>query len=196
MAGTIQIDLSNSGITVYALIWNQDGQFWNGTAFETYTTANYLNYDIPMTELGTASGIYSVAFPTAIPTGLYYVSIRRQIGGATDETDRNVGFGSYVWNALDDSFVFLDPVEQDIRIEGNVNDATPAAGTFDGDAALSTTDDFYNGSVLCFRDGTLVGIARRISDYVGSTRTFTFDDPFPVAPADQDNFIIIGRIDQ
>lgn len=195
MAGTIQIDLSTNNLTIYGLIWNQDGDFWNGSSFEAYVTANYGNYDIPMTELGTASGIYSVAFPTSISSGVYYVAIRREIGGATDETDRNVGFGSFVWNALDDSFVFLDPVEQDIRIEGSVNDGAPTAGSFDGDAALSATDDFYNGSVLCFRDGTLRGIARRISDYTGSSRTFIFDDAFPAAPADTDNFIIIGRID-
>lgn len=80
-------------------------------------------------------------------------------------------------------------------ILGSVNDGTPAANNFDGDAALTATDDFYNGSVLTFRTGTLAGLSRRITDYTGSTRNFSFATAFPSAPANGDTFHILGRID-
>jgi hypothetical protein len=194
MAGFIQTDIGISGRTLYALVWDTAGDIWNGTSFETYTTANYANYDIPLTELGTASGYYSAAFPTTIDNGLYFVSVRRQTGGSPSETDSVNAYGEYSWDGINDDFVARDHAENDVRIEGVVADATPAAGSFDGDAGLSGTDDFYNGSNLVFISGTLKGIARRVDDYTGATNTFTFNVAFPVAPADTDNFLIIGRL--
>lgn len=87
-------------------------------------------------------------------------------------------------------------------ILGTVSDASPAAGDFDGASGLSTSNDFYNGCVLVFLTGTLTGIARKVSDYVGSTtRNLAFtgstgsaDAPFPTAPSDGDTFAILGRI--
>lgn len=86
-------------------------------------------------------------------------------------------------------------------IDGTVGDASPAAGDFDAAAGLSSSDDFYNGSVLCFTSGTLKGISRKISDYTGSSRNLQFtgstgaaDAPFPTAPANGDSFEILGRI--
>lgn len=91
--------------------------------------------------------------------------------------------------------------EADLDIDGSVNDAGPAAGDFDGDSGLSATDDFYNGSILVFTSGSLKGIAREISDYVGSSRNLQFngtgadaDAPFPSAPANGDRFKILGRV--
>ena len=82
-----------------------------------------------------------------------------------------------------------------------INDGAPAVGDFDGASALTATDDFYNGSVLVFTGGALKGIARRITNYVGSSRNIQFsgtgddaDAPFPTAPSDTDTFLIVGRI--
>lgn len=47
---------------------------------------------------------------------------------------------------------------------------------------LSTSDDVYNGQFLVITSGALTGVARLISDYVGSTKTFTVS-AFPSAPA-------------
>ena len=94
-------------------------------------------------------------------------------------------------------------IEQtDISINTFIDDSSPAADEFDGDSAsLSSSDDFYNGCVIVFTGGDLQGIARKVSDYVGATRTFKFngstnaaDAPFPDVPADADKFRIIGRI--
>lgn len=86
-------------------------------------------------------------------------------------------------------------------VTSSVSDATPAVGDFTGAVGLSATDDFYNGCVLAFTSGTNKGISRKVTDYTGASRTFTFagttgraDAAFTTAPANGDTFIIIGRI--
>lgn len=77
-------------------------------------------------------------------------------------------------------------------ISGTVDDASATTTSFDGDSALSATNDFYNDSYLVFVSGTLAGLGRPISDYVGSTKTFTFSTAFPSAPANGSAFLILG----
>lgn len=78
---------------------------------------------------------------------------------------------------------------------GSVNDAAATTTAFVGDAALSATDDFYNGAVLSFTSGDLKGIARKVTDYVGATKTITLGTALPAAPANSVTFIIVGRIE-
>ncbi len=85
-------------------------------------------------------------------------------------------------------------------ISSSISSGTPAAGSFIGASGLSSTDNFYQGCMLAFTSGTLKGIARAISSYTGSTKTFSFtgatgaiDAPFPTAPSTSDTFDILGR---
>jgi hypothetical protein len=88
--------------TLYAQIFNQVGQIWNtaGTpAFQAYATANIADYDVALTEAGTASAIYQGDFPTAIVTpGVYLVLIHERAGGAPAEADVIVAQGEVEWN--------------------------------------------------------------------------------------------------
>ena len=77
---------------------------------------------------------------------------------------------------------------------GSINDASPTDTSFDGDSGLSSTDDVYNDQLLVMTSGTQAGRARRISDYVASTKTITLRKPLPGAPADTDRFVILGEI--
>lgn len=81
------------------------------------------------------------------------------------------------------------------KIDGTINDASATTTSFVVASSLSSSDDFYVGSVIAFTTGTLAGIARRITDYVGSSRTATVSPALPSAPANGVEFIIIGRID-
>lgn len=101
---------------------------------------------------------------------------------------------------LSRSFSVLPPAEFEARyggigVAGSVDDDSASTTVFDGDSSLSSTDHFYTGSVLVFTSGSLRGIARRITGYVGSTRTITVAPALPSAPADETPFIIMGRID-
>ena len=90
----------------------------------------------------------------------------------------------------------ISAILEEVGITGSVSDASPLITDFTAAAGLSSTDDFYNGCTLVFTSGTLKGIARRVIDYTGLSRSFDFTgQEWPVAPADNDTFIIIGRIE-
>ena len=79
-------------------------------------------------------------------------------------------------------------------IEGNVSDSTPAAGDFDGNAALSATDDFYNNMLLVFTTGDLTGYVARINDYTGTSRNISLSASLPSAPGNGDEFCILAKV--
>lgn len=93
MANEILFTSAASGLTMYVHLWNTNGQIYNGTSFETYLTANIGNYDIPCTELGTASKYYAANMPS-VSAGQYQVWVRAQAGGSPAESDstNNVPF--------------------------------------------------------------------------------------------------------
>lgn len=83
---------------------------------------------------------------------------------------------------------------------GSVNDAGPAVGDFDLSTDFAATADLYNGMMMVFLSGALVGQNRKISDYtVGRNAQFTGaagepDAEWPAAPANGDKLMIVGRM--
>lgn len=87
--------VSPSG-TLYARIKNSSGLWWNGSSFEVYSSANYANYIITMTEEGN-SGEYTADFPTAITgSGTYPYRVHRTLSTPA-EGDPVVNTGSVDW---------------------------------------------------------------------------------------------------
>ncbi len=87
--------------TLYALIWRQsDDKVWNDTdsQFDTYTDADILKYDIPLTN-HVDSDYHSADFPSAIADGVYRVQVMLRIGGAIDaDADLPVAQGEIYWD--------------------------------------------------------------------------------------------------
>lgn len=99
MAGEVQCTHTTAR-TLYALIRNSIGQVWDtvDVAFETYATAQLENYDVALSEQGTASGYYTGTFPTDITTaGVYSVVVYDRAGGSPAETDTLVATGDLHW---------------------------------------------------------------------------------------------------
>lgn len=86
-----------TGRTVYALIFDSEANVWNASAFVTYVTANRGSYDLPMAELGTASGIYTVTFPS-VAAGTYSVAYYEQIGDSPSESDTPLSVSQEEWD--------------------------------------------------------------------------------------------------
>lgn len=100
MAKSIGVSYSAAAATLYAMIRNTDQEVWNGAAFEAYVTANLGNYDLPMTEQGSASKFYAVAFP-ALVAGVYNIVVKLQAGGSPAEADTTVAVGTDGWDGSD-----------------------------------------------------------------------------------------------
>lgn len=83
--------------------------------------------------------------------------------------------------------LFIDRVLSSVRAG-----STPTTTSVRGPDTLSSSDDRYNNQFLLFTSGDLAGgPPRKITDYDGSTRTFTVS-ALPAAPAAADTFQIIG----
>lgn len=96
--------------TLYALVWRQtDDKVWNDTdsQFNTYTDADILKYDIPLTN-HVDSDYHSADFPSAIATGIYRVQVMQQIGGSIDaDADIAVAQGEIYWDGVEE----ITPIE-------------------------------------------------------------------------------------
>jgi hypothetical protein len=82
----------------------------------------------------------------------------------------------------------------DVAVVSEVDGSATTTG-FAAAAGLSSTNDFYAGSVVAMTSGALKGLARRVTSYTGVSRTFTFAAALPAAPSVGDDFVILGRID-
>lgn len=89
--------ISTSGTLYARLRKTSNGYWWNGSSLEAYSSGNYSNYDIAMTEEGN-SGVYTADFPTALTTsGTYEYFVHRQSGGSPAEGDVIVNTGKIDW---------------------------------------------------------------------------------------------------
>jgi len=67
-----------------------------------------------------------------------------------------------------------------------------AGGTITLDASASSTNDYYNGSVILIYGGTGAGQARVITDYVGATQVATVHRAWATAPDNTSLFTILA----
>ena len=171
MASELQVT-HTTGKTVYANIVSGNGadvgKIWSvsGSAFESYLTANFGNYDIALTEQGTASKIYLGTFDTNIITGLFFIQFREQAGGSPAETDDIIGTETLTCNGSDVVAKF-DPTKDTVAEHAQVVPSkTPTyedlfaawwAGFRNGRTTTSTEDKFENDA------GTVI-FKRTVSD--------------------------------
>lgn len=95
MAKELYLPYGTTGLTVYAVIRDSSGQYWNGTSFESFNQSHLSSYKVAMTEEGT-SGNYSANFP-AVSAGIYDVQARIQSGGSPAWTDATAGTDLLTW---------------------------------------------------------------------------------------------------
>lgn len=78
-----------------------------------------------------------------------------------------------------------------ISTDGSVDDTSATTTTFISNLS-ETTDGFYHDKVIVFISGDLIGQARHIETYVGSTKAITVSQPFTNAPQDGSEFLILA----
>jgi hypothetical protein len=81
--------------------------------------------------------------------------------------------------------------EGTITIESSINDASATTTSF-VTALTETTTSYYSNKIMVFIDGHLSGQARIITNYDGTTKTITLEEPLTSAPADGDQFLILA----
>lgn len=99
-----------------------------------------------------------------------------------------------VWDEAMSGHVTLGTYGQALRgmgLSGEVNDASATTTDFDVDGFTEATDNHFNGSVMVFTSGALLGQARVITDYTGSGQNCVFGEAWTDSPADNDDFVIM-----
>src|ERR1700722_8082350 len=107
MANQLKISTGTTGMTVYAVVFNATGQFWNtsGTpVFEAETDAHWTNYKIALNEAGTTA-VYLGTFPSGITVaGVYYAQFREQAAASAALSDAVLGNGEILWTGTAEAF--------------------------------------------------------------------------------------------
>lgn len=85
-----------TGATLYAMLFDATGQVYDGSMFAAPDSANWTDYDIAMSEVATATGIYRASMP-AVAGGSYGWVVRKRAGASPAVSDIVVGGGSIRW---------------------------------------------------------------------------------------------------
>jgi len=216
VAGEIVFPAGITGLTLYGVIRSFANTVWNGSSLESYTSGNWANYDVAMSEQG-SSQVYVGTFPGSITSGGYHVTIHRQAGGSVAETDPVIGSGGVDWtgsavlaafNAAADTVDVgklsgdataadnLEALVEGLQV-GSVDSGnfTPSTTAFETDLT-ETSDDHYNNQAVLWRSGSNAGLTFFISDSVGKSGLMTGAklsvDTMPNAAGNGDTFQIIG----
>lgn len=83
-----------SGLTVYALTFNDAGEAWNGFDWVD-RSANWADGAAPMVDTG--GDLYEGSFAPSLPSGTYLVQSYLQVGSSPAESDPLVGTGHVTW---------------------------------------------------------------------------------------------------
>ena len=124
MANEIWHNYDEAGV-LYALIYRKtDDKVYDAVAdaFDTYTDADILDYDVPLTNHAD-SDYHSADFPTDIATGVYRVAIMLRVGGAIDaDIDYAVAQGEIYWDYAAGSEIDTSALSDQIRGILNIYD--------------------------------------------------------------------------
>lgn len=83
----------------------------------------------------------------------------------------------------------VDEIRDKVGLDLGTVTGTPTTTVFDVTLA-SATDDYYNGEIIAFENSALKGFTRKVTDYVGSTKTITVSPALPVAPSSGDKVFL------
>lgn len=193
MAGELQFSNSAfTGDTLYAHLFNASGQVYDtvGANFEAFVDAQVANYDIAMTEQGTASGLFTGTMP-GVAAGVYSFTVRQQAGGGPAVTDPDLASGEIHWDGSAEVDRFnptadtvdvglvegVDATDQ-IR-DAILDDATRFSGA-DIDQSLSTTESNIRGAdsddlkdisdeIAALNDLSVADVLAQLAAYDGPT---------------------------
>mgnify|MGYP001604571631 CR=1 FL=1 len=195
MANELLTPKLTADVTYYALIWNEAGQVWNGSTFETFADANYSTYTVALTELGTSSGRYAADRPGALSATTHYTyEVMFRAGGSPAITDVMQAQGE------------LGPSSVTANVTQSMGYGVMAYGTVTiGSSTTSVVSssctpvgaiaDQFKNRTLIFTNATTTTTLRSVAVAISASSnaaapTFTVAT-LPATPASGDTFIIV-----
>ncbi len=167
-----------SGVVLlgFSILNNAESPITNGTiAPRGLDDACIYNTGVTLSSASYSSGTYLLR-----TSGYYYDGLGPSILLQNEST-----FSIYVPTSIPS----VDVAAQLGCASGKVNDSSATTTTF-VTTLPSTLDNTYNGQVLRFTEGYLIGQGRIILDYVGATKAVTLNKPFVTDPVNNTSFIV------
>lgn len=161
-----------AGATLYALLSNATGSVYNGSTFETFVDANIGNYDIALTEQGTASGFYAGNMP-ALAAGVYHVAIRERAGASPAVSDPTVGLGDVLW----DGSAIINPASS-AMVASEISDALTVDVIADSVATAGSRPTIAQALLMMTRflmERAVTSATLTVKKEDGSTSSMVFD---------------------
>ena len=203
--------LASSGDTLYGVLVSQTtGKYWNGSAMESFSGANWATYAVSWPE-NAGSGNFVLPVPGALPEDAYWVVPYVRVGGSPGlGADTPLDILRLDWDG--GNIIGVGSSLNIGAISGSAAAATALAASANtavlGAAAAGTltttqmtTDlvsaiaNVYAGRVVYFTSGANLGRAALITAYAVTGGKLTFvaynNQPISVAPSVADTFIII-----
>lgn len=189
-----------TGRNLYVVLIFND-QFWNKDtlAFENYNQANWAHYAMPMAEK-TSSGYYFLAYPDDIPEGTLSTELIYQQNGSTPalpalpggDTALTLGQsqGTNVQNINGSGTASIQLAKSAETILSGAAIAGTLSTTQMSTDLTNTETNAYNGRVVIWTSGVLIGQASNITAYNPTNGVLTFTAKTD-APAAADTFIIV-----
>ncbi len=172
MASELSWRSSATGSTVYATVRSSAGRtYWNGSALETLTVANWGNYDIAMPETPASSYFYVGDWPAALTTvGWYYVDVYLQAGASPAISDGILGTMLGYWNGTTfaPESTNVAQVAGTAQTAGDIISAIGAIGSGTG-AALNFACTTDSGETDPLNGVTKVGTVPTTTEYLKTT---------------------------
>lgn len=126
-----------SGATLYYVIVDSTGRIWNGSLFETFISAHWLSYVLPLNE-SSPPGTFEADFPSAIHIAdTYSIIAYQQIGVSPSVSDPAVRAGSIGWDGFAE---------------------VPIGGGFGGGGGSNFEESFEIGAVAPYLISILAGV--------------------------------------
>ncbi len=194
-----------SGLNLYAVLYDSDAELWDTVdkQFNTPDSADWTDYDFPLTETGSA-GVYTADFPTDVSgPGVYPYEVRTRAGGSPAVSDAIYAAGTVNWTGTfeDQGGTYLISLTEFIAMNG---DADASVGMDNQILAIIPAIDQWINTYLGFTvieqtltevyDGTGNTFLRLRHPHVSDIDSVTFDyqGPFPTT-IDGNNFIVNAR---
>lgn len=148
---------TTSGLTCYSVLLSSTGQAWNGAAFVAINGADWLDYDLAMTEA--AAGIYLASMPSVV-AGAYSYVVYEQAGANPATTDTLKGGGFIQWNGSAElSLATIEAQTDDIGSAGAGLTALGDTRLANLDATVSSRSTLTAADVWAYATRTLTSIS-------------------------------------
>jgi hypothetical protein len=108
-----------------------------------------------------------------------------------DTTTANLGVNLVQWTGTAPNALNAGRVDSLASIRSNTAQTGSTSSTIKLDASASATDDFYTNTEVLITGGTGVGLVRKITSYVGSTKVATVSPNWTTTPDNTSTFTII-----